>query len=91
MLLLIVHDDGGGKRYCDSRHLKKEISFMAYNRRNFLHRVLEVQDAVLKEKKHGTSQIWVYENIVKDRFLISFSTFNRYLSINAKREIKKYE
>lgn len=62
---------------------------MAYNRRNFLIRVIEIQNIVLEEKKKGVSQIWIYENIIYPQFKISNSTFNNYLGIPARKELKK--
>lgn len=63
---------------------------MAYNKLNMLQKVLEIQAIVLKEKKRGgVSQKWIYENLIKDRFYISYPTFNKYLAMNAKREMNK--
>jgi hypothetical protein len=62
---------------------------MAYNRRNLLNRIIDVQEITLREKEHGSSQVWIYQNIIADRFRISKSTYDRYLAIAAKREIKK--
>lgn len=63
---------------------------MAYNKLNMLQKVLEIQAIVLKEQKRGgVSQKWIYENLIKDRFYISYPTFNRYLAMNAKREMNK--
>ena len=64
---------------------------MAYNRRYFLERVIEIQDIVKREKKRGSYQVWIYENLIKDQFHISVSTFNNYLGINARRELAKLE
>lgn len=63
---------------------------MAYNKLNMLQKVLEIQAIVLKEQKRGgVSQKWIYENLIKDRFYISYPTFNKYLAMNAKREMNK--
>lgn len=62
---------------------------MAYNRHNLLKRIIEIQDVTLREKERGASQSWIYDNIIYERYMISRSTFNRYLGIAAKREIKK--
>lgn len=50
--------------------------------------MIRVQDIVLEHKKHGVTQLYVYENIIKDMFVISYSTFNRWLSYPAKHELK---
>ena len=50
--------------------------------------MIRVQDIVLAEKKQGGSQLYVYEHIIRDTFLISYSTFNRWISYPAKQELK---
>lgn len=62
---------------------------MAFNNRNILLKMVEIQDIVLERKKHGVSQKFVYENEIFPRFRISYSTFNRYLGYPAKRELKE--
>ena len=62
---------------------------MAYNNRNTLLKMVRVQNIVLEQKRHGVTQLYVYENIVKDMFLISYSTFNRWLAYPAKQELKR--
>lgn len=66
---------------------------MAYNRENFLKRVARVQDVVLeKQAKHpGISMINIYRLYVKKTFHISYSTFNNYMGIPAKRELEKLQ
>lgn len=61
---------------------------MPYNNLNVLRRAIEIQTIVLKHQENGATQIWIYRNIVRDRFHISYSTFNRYLAVNAKKELK---
>lgn len=50
--------------------------------------MVRVQDIVLEHKRRGVTQLYVYENIIKDMFVISYSTFNRWLSYPAKHELK---
>lgn len=65
---------------------------MAYNRRNYYERVLEIQNITLElKKKYGSSQTWIFANVIHDRYKISKSTYDRYLTIAAAREIKKME
>lgn len=64
---------------------------MAYNRRHFLERVIEIQQIVKEEKIHGSPQKWIYENMIKKQYHISISTFNNYMCINARRELAKLE
>lgn len=61
---------------------------MAYNNKNTLLKMIRVQNIVLEQKKRGVSQLYVYENFIRDSFLISYSTFNRWLSYPAKQELK---
>lgn len=64
---------------------------MGYNRQNILKRIVEIQNITLEHTKCGVSQKWVYEHVVYPRFLISSSTYNGYLAVNAKAELKKLE
>ena len=64
---------------------------MAYNQRNKLHKIVEIQTLTLEHTSRGVSQIWVYEHIISPRFFISLSTFNNYLSINAKKMLSEVE
>lgn len=62
---------------------------MAYNRQNILERVIEIQNITLEHTKRGCTQKWVFENIVRPRFFISWATYNNYLAMPAKAELKK--
>jgi hypothetical protein len=62
---------------------------MGYNNTNILKKIVEIQDITIEYKKHGSSQKWIYENIIRDRFFISFATYNRYLGVPAKRYLGK--
>lgn len=64
---------------------------MAYNRQNILKRIVDVQNLTIEQTSRGVTQVWVYEHIIYPRYLISLSTYNNYLSTNAKKEIKEYE
>lgn len=61
---------------------------MAYNNKNILLRMVEIQNLVLERKKKGITQKHVYETEVYPKYLISYATFNRYLSYPAKYELK---
>lgn len=61
---------------------------MAYNNKNTLQKIIRVQDLVLEQKRRGVSQVYVYENLIRDTYLISYSTFNRWLSYPAKQELR---
>ncbi|WP_370860935.1 hypothetical protein [Parabacteroides faecis] len=62
---------------------------MGYDNSNLLSKIAKIQSIVLENKKKGLSQKWIYENQIKDQFYISYSSFNRYLGINAKAELKE--
>lgn len=64
---------------------------MAYNRRNYLNKVIKVQDLTLQYTKKGSTQQWVFDNIIAPEFNISIGTYYNYLACNAKAELKKLE
>lgn len=69
----------------------QNISDMAYTKRILLLKIIAVQEIVLREKKRGASQRWIFENLIKDVFFISEPAFNKYLARNAKKELKDLE
>jgi hypothetical protein len=60
---------------------------MAYNRRNLLNKILEIQEIARREFLRGIPYTHIFRTLIKDQYHISYSTFNNYLSCNAKREI----
>ena len=62
---------------------------MCYNRRNYLTRIVAIQNIVIDRKRRGVSQEWVFENEIRPTFRISRATFYNYLGINAKKELKE--
>ena len=60
-------------------------------RKNYLKKVVEVQNITLEHSARGISQVWVYRNVVYPRFFISFRTFCRWLEEPAKRELAEIE
>lgn len=64
---------------------------MAYNQRNKLQRIIEIQTITLEHTRRGVSQAWVLENLVKPRFFISESTYYNYLGIPAKKLLAEYD
>ncbi|MDL2254978.1 hypothetical protein LJC38_00150 [Parabacteroides sp. OttesenSCG-928-K15] len=52
-------------------------------------KIIEIQNLVLDAKRRGVTQIWVYENQVRDKYFISLATFNNYLSRNARKELSE--
>ena len=64
---------------------------MAYNKKNYYERILDVQNIVKHHQRYGSSFIWIYNNKIKDTYRISYSTFSKYLGIPAAKELKKLE
>jgi hypothetical protein len=64
---------------------------MAYNQRNKLLRIIEIQNITLEHTKKGVSQVWIMDNLIKPRFFISESTYYNYLGINAKKLLAEYD
>ena len=85
------------KRLCEQKplwtwHFKDTKCLqMAYNRRNILKRIVEIQNLTLEHTSRGVTQVWVYEHVIYPRFVISISTYNSYLSINAKKMLSDVE
>jgi hypothetical protein len=62
---------------------------MAYNRENFLEKVLVIQTIYL-EHSDNLSNRKIFELYIKPRFIsITERTFYKYLAINAKKELKQ--
>jgi ribosomal protein S25 len=64
---------------------------MAYNSKNFLKKVVEIQDLTLEHSRRGVTQAWIYANVIASRYHISLSAYNKYLARNVKRELKELE
>jgi hypothetical protein len=64
---------------------------MGYNRVNFLRRVIDIQNIYLRERERGATGEWVYRRMVAPVYHISKSTFQKYMSINAKKELHDIE
>lgn len=64
---------------------------MAYNRENFLKRVIQMQELVLKLQAQDEDMFLkeIYWQHVYPSFGISYRTFHNWLGINAKAELKK--
>lgn len=61
---------------------------MGKNRKYLLRRIVEIQKIVLEFRVKGHFYSWIYENHIRDKYHISKSTFNNYMAINAKKELK---
>jgi len=62
---------------------------MAYTKINRLKRIIEIQEIVLKYQKQGLTNKSIFELYIKDRYRISKRTFDEYLGIPAKRDLKE--
>lgn len=56
-----------------------------------LKKIIEVQEITLEQSRRGVSQAWTYRNLIRDRFYISKSTYNKYLARNAKKELTELQ
>ncbi|MDD3892016.1 MAG: hypothetical protein PHE03_06895 [Bacteroidales bacterium] len=64
---------------------------MAYNRRNILKRIIDIQNITLEHTSRGVTQQWVYNNVVFPSYRISRSCYYSYLATNAKAELKRLD
>lgn len=66
---------------------------MAYNRENLLRRIVEAQDDLLEQQRlrRGVPLICLYREYIGPKYYISYSTFNRWMAINAKAKLAKIE
>jgi hypothetical protein len=62
---------------------------MAYNRKNFLRKVLKIQEIVLHHSKQGLFLKEIYHLHVEHQFNICKRTYDSYLGINARKELKE--
>ncbi len=64
---------------------------MAYNRKNYLKKVLKVQELALLHRKQELFFKEIFYKHVESQFNISKRTFDSYLGVNAKKELKELE
>lgn len=64
---------------------------MAYNRKNLLNEIEEVQDIYSKHIREGVTAKYVFNNYIKGIYHISERTFFNYLNINVKKERREIE
>ncbi|MDE5424019.1 hypothetical protein L3073_17525 [Ancylomarina sp. DW003] len=64
---------------------------MAYNRKNFLEKVIYVQEYYSAQNKKGIPNTRIVQNLKELNIYISLATFYNYLATPAKREIKEIE
>jgi hypothetical protein len=61
---------------------------MAYNRANFLEKVIAIQNVYSEHHDRGATDTWIYKNLIWPNYYISLRTFYNYLAIPAVRELK---
>lgn len=64
---------------------------MAYNNKNRLMRIIDIQEITLEHTNRGVTQRYVYKNVIEPKYHISQSTFYIYLSVPAKKRLKEME
>jgi len=64
---------------------------MAYNKRNYLQKIIDIQNVYLEHKANGVTGEYIYQRYISNVYRISRGTFYRYLGINAKRKIKEID
>ncbi|SHK71498.1 hypothetical protein [Epilithonimonas mollis] len=62
---------------------------MSYNRKNYLARVIEIQNIVLEKKNEDLFLKNIYWEQIEPKYKISQRTFQSYLGINAKKQLKE--
>lgn len=65
---------------------------MAYNKKNYYEKVIQIQEITQNQMhKFGLTYKEIYYKFIEKQFHISRRTFQTYLEIPAKRELKKLQ
>ena len=64
---------------------------MAYNRENFLKKVLKVQEIALHYSKQGLLFKEIYHLHIENQYDICKRTFDSYLGINARKQLRELQ
>lgn len=64
---------------------------MAYTKKNFLRKVLKVQAIALHHRKQGLFFKEIYHQHVEFQFDICKRTFDSYMGINARKELRELQ
>ncbi|WP_136464924.1 hypothetical protein [Flagellimonas onchidii] len=62
---------------------------MAYNKKNYYKRIIEIQELTKELQEIGLNNTKIYNKHVKARYHICKRTFDEYLGVPAKRELKR--
>ena len=61
---------------------------MAYNRKNFLLRVKEINEIYKRESAKAVPTDYIFRNFIEEQFHISRATFYNFLNIPYERDLK---
>ncbi len=64
---------------------------MPYNRKNFLLKVKQVNEIYMHYHSQGVTNVYIYNNYIRDRFCISLGAMYRYLTIPYKKQLAALE
>ncbi|MBL7868858.1 MAG: hypothetical protein JNM71_12660 [Flavobacterium lindanitolerans] len=64
---------------------------MAYNKKNYYRRVIEIQSLTKDCQALGMTNVHIYETYIRNHYHISKRTFDEYLGVPAERELKKLQ
>jgi len=70
-------------------HLTLNINKMAFNKKNFLMKVLVIQQITIDHQAKGVTKEWIYENIIFHNYFISRGTYFNYLTVNARKQLRE--
>ena len=62
---------------------------MGYSKKNRLLRIIDIQETVLKYQKQGLTNKMIYELHIRPIYHISKRTFDEYLGVPAKADLKE--
>lgn len=62
---------------------------MAYNKENYLQKIIKIQEITKELQKKGATNVHIFKEHIQPQFYISKRTFDEYLGIPAERELKK--
>jgi len=63
---------------------------MAYNRKNYLNKVLKIQQITLEYRAQGLYFKEIYHKHIENQFNICKRTYDSYLGINAKKQLREF-
>ncbi len=68
------------------------MAFMAFNKKNYYKKIIRIQEITSEYKfRHALTYRKIYFKFIEPQFHISFRTYETYLGVPAKRELKKLQ